>query len=77
MEMIQVKNEWEWVDKHIDQELNNEELLNDVLEFATTHKSSILRLKEAYLNALNEGIENNQFLSFRDWFHIYKTEIKI
>lgn len=69
--MINVKNDWDWVNEHVRNELENEVLLNDVTEYANKKGIDIDRVKELYVEGIDHGEENGKYLSFSQWFYEY------
>lgn len=70
--MINVRDDWDWVSAHVDEELQNEMLFEEVQAWADKKGISIERVKELYHDGLSEGIENGKYLPFSQWFYEYK-----
>lgn len=69
--MIKVKNDWSWVVEHVEEELKDEELFNDVHEFMTEKRIDLDRVKELYHDGIEHGIEDGKYLPFSEWFYEY------
>lgn len=67
--MIKVKDDWYWVGDHVDKELENEKLHEQVLEYMQKHNIDLDRVKEMYRDGLSEGMEDSKYLSFSQWFY--------
>lgn len=72
--MIKVENDWTWVVNHVDEELENEVLYDDVLEYANGRNIDLDRVKELYMDGIVEGEESGKYLPFAQWFYEYKKE---
>ena len=70
--MINVRDDWGWVSAHVDEELQNEILFEEVQAWANKKGISIERVKELYHDGLSEGIEEGKYLPFSQWFYGYK-----
>lgn len=69
---IIVRDDWGWVSAHVDEELQNEILFEEIQTWADKKGISIERVKELYHDGLSEGIENGKYLPFSQWFYGYK-----
>lgn len=67
--MINVMNDWDWVSNHVDEELENETLYEEVNEYMQKHNIDLERVKELYHDGLSNGIEDGKYLSFSQWFY--------
>ncbi|HLR71968.1 MAG TPA: hypothetical protein VK085_11145 [Pseudogracilibacillus sp.] len=72
--MVKVKNDWTWVAEHVNEELKNEALYDEVLEYANESNIDIDRVKELYHDGIDGGMENGEYLSFSQWFYEFKKE---
>lgn len=69
---IDVKDDWDWVRKHVDEELENELLLEEVSDWADEKEIDLNRVKELYHDGIETGAEDGKYLSFSQWFYEYK-----
>ena len=67
--MIKVMDDWNWVNNHVDEELENETLFDDVNEYMQKHNIDLDRVKELYHDGLSNGIEDGKYLPFSQWFY--------
>jgi Helix-turn-helix domain len=72
--MIRVMDDWTWVNNHVDEELENETLFDDVNEYMQKHNIDVDRIKELYHDGLSNGIEDGKYLPFAQWFYEFSDE---
>lgn len=70
--MIKVINSWDWVSYHVDQETENTKLWDVVSEYLNKKNISYKELKELYQQGLETGMDSGKYLSFSQWFYLYK-----
>lgn len=70
--MIKIVNDWNWISKYVDKELENEELYDKVLAYMMKYNISLGRMKELYHDAVDYGMENGKYLSFSEWFQEFR-----
>src|SRR5690606_38832333 len=70
--MIKVNENWDWAVDHVENELENEVLLDEVSEWANEKNIDLDRVKELYHEGLVNGVEENKYLPFPQWFYEYK-----
>ena len=66
--MIEVKNDWAWISKHVEKELEDEKLYDKVFSYMMKYNIGLGRMKELYHDAVDYGMENGKYLSFSEWF---------
>src|SRR5690606_20094540 len=66
---IPVMDDWEWVSMHVDEELKNNALYEDVLRYMRKYNIELGIIKELYHDGLSNGIEDGKYLSFSQWFY--------
>lgn len=66
---IPVMDDWEWVSMHVDEELENEILYDDVLRYMQKYNIELGRVKELYHDGLEQGMEDGKYLPFSQWFY--------
>lgn len=67
--MIKVIDDWTWVSMHVDEELENESLFDEVNEYMQKHNIDLDRIKELFHDGLSNGIEDGKYLPFAQWFY--------
>ena len=73
--MIKAKNDWNWISEHVEKELEDEKLYDKVFAYMMKYNIGIGRIKELYHDAVDYGMENGKYLSFREWFQEF-TELE-
>jgi|SRR5690625_5130858 len=73
--MIKVKDDWTWVVEHVEEELENDALYDDVYEYMTKHRIDLDQVKELYHDGLTHGIEDGKYLPFSQWFYEFSEEV--
>lgn len=82
MNLIKVKNDWEWVRKHAKKMIEDDlQLENDVLAIAREERIEVIDIIDLYHEGLDLGIidlhteinveEEGKYLSFKDWFYSF------
>lgn len=81
MELIDVVNDWEWIKKHAQKMMmEDEKLENDVLAVARKHRIEPIHIIELYSEGLSLHLESagsggkKEYLSFKDWFYEFYHE---
>ena len=72
--MINVKNDWTWVNNHVDEEMENETLFDGVHAYMQKHNIDLDGVKELYHDGLLNGIEDGKYLPFSQWFYEFSEE---
>ncbi|HDR4572238.1 hypothetical protein JC777_00465 (plasmid) [Bacillus cytotoxicus] len=69
---IKVLDDWDWVNLHVDEELENSDLYDIVEGWMNKHQIDLNQVKDLYHEGLTQGMENGRYLSFSQWFYEYK-----
>ena len=76
---IPVINDWEWVLRHVKDELSNpvfDELVRSVLDKPYMDENDVKNLTSLYWEGLENGLEDGKYISFSQWFYeFYEDEI--
>ena len=67
-----VKNDWNWVSEQVERELRQDDKLEkQVIDWVNAKNIDLDRVKELYHDGISSGMENEQYLSFAEWFEAY------
>ncbi|EOV9525564.1 helix-turn-helix domain-containing protein [Bacillus cytotoxicus] len=69
---IKVLNDLDWINIHVDEELENSDLYDIVEEWMDKHRIDLDQVKDLYHEGLNQGVEDGKYLSFSQWFYEFK-----
>lgn len=76
MKFIEVQNDWNWVNEYVDDELKgDEQLYDDVLEYAAENNIEVWNVKELYQDGIEHGMTDGKYLSFKDWFYQFTETV--
>src|SRR5699024_11623908 len=72
--LINVYDDWTWVNNRVDYEMENDILSDIVHEYMRSHSINLDRIKELYHEAIRSGAEKGKYLSFSVWFHEFTKD---
>lgn len=76
MKFIEVQNDWNWVNEYVDDELKkDEQLYDDVLEYAAENNIEVWNIKELYQDGIEHGMIDGKYLTFKDWFYEFMETV--
>lgn len=76
MKFIEVQNDWNWVNEYVDDELKrDEQLYDDVLEYAAENNIEVWNIKELYQDGIEHGMTDGKYLAFKDWFYQFTETV--
>src|SRR5690606_15620288 len=77
---IPVIDDWEWVLRHVKNELENpvfDELVRKVLQKPFMNENDVKNLADLYWEGLQNGLEDGKYIPFSQWFYeFYEDEIQ-
>ena len=72
--LINVYDDWTWVNNRVDYEMENDILYDIVQEYMRSNNAELDRIKELYHDAISTGAEKGKYLSFIVWFNEFTEE---
>ena len=75
---IPVIDDWEWVLRHVKNELENpvfDGIVRSVLDKPYMDENDVKNLADLYWCGLQDGLENGKYISFSQWFYEFYKDI--
>lgn len=72
--LINVYDDWTWVNNRVDYEMENDTLSDIVHEYMRSNNIELGRIKELYNEAIRTGAEKGKYLAFNVWFHKFTKD---